>query len=105
MPHDPWKTWSDALTLLGREESYLQIGAIGALGMLARTDKELAGPTVAVLQSALKEWESKTPGPPADVEDTARALLTTLTTDEDREAERPPALWRQLGRRLNPKTP
>lgn len=105
MPHDPWKTWSDALTLLGREESYLQIGAIGALGLLARTNKELAGPTVAVLQSALKEWESKTPGPPADVKDTARALLTTLTTDEDREAERRPALWRRLGRRLTPKTP
>ncbi|MFI1312873.1 hypothetical protein ACH4TS_22425 [Streptomyces albidoflavus] len=105
MPHDPWKTWSDALTLLGREESYLKIGAIGALGMLARTNEELAGPTVAVLQSALKEWESKEPGPPAGVKDAARALLDTLATAEDREAERRPALWRRLGRRLGPKTP
>jgi hypothetical protein len=99
MTHDPWKTWSDALTLLGREESYLQIGAIGALGMLTNTDEEFAGPTVDVLKSVLNQWESQKPGPPPDVKDAAHALIASLTT-EGRDTDRRPALWRRLiGRR------
>ncbi|MFF8617154.1 hypothetical protein [Streptomyces sp. NPDC015350] len=102
MTYDPWKTWSNALTLLEREEPYLQIGAIGTLGMLTKTDKEFAGPTVDVLKSALNEWESQEPGPPAGVKDAACSLIAALTAD-GRDAEQRPALWRRLSRRLSRK--
>lgn len=100
MKRDPWKTWSDALALLGREEPYLQIGAIGALGMLTKTERELAGPTVDVLKSALDQWESQEPGPPAAVKDAAHALIASLTI-EGRDADQRPALWRRLSRRCS----
>jgi hypothetical protein len=102
MKHDPWKTWSDALALLGREEPYLQIGAIGALGMLTNTDKEFAGPTVEVLESALNQWEGQEPGPPADVKNAAQALIASLTT-EGRDTDRRHTLWRLLSQRRSRK--
>jgi hypothetical protein len=103
MKHDPSQTWSDVLALLGREEPYLQIGAIASLEMLTTDNKQLRRPTIQVLESALNQWESQESGPPADVKAAAQRLVASLVV-EGREAGPRHWLRRLSGLRLSGKT-
>jgi len=103
MKHDPWKAWSDAVALLGREESHLQIGAIAVMERLTSDNNELASPTVEVLKSALRQWESQEPSPPADVKAAAERLAASLA-DEGPGAGRRHWLRRLSSRRPSDKT-
>ena len=79
MPHDPSKTWLDALALLEREESYLRLGAIAVMKRLTADNKDLVAPSAEVLQRALHQWEQDEPDLHKDVQTAAKELVATLT--------------------------
>jgi len=87
MRHDPGKTWLDALALLERDESYLQIGAIAVMKRLTADNKDLVHPTIEVLQSALSRWEQEEPGPHEDVTEAARQLVASLTGQDLQQSD------------------